>query len=54
MIYDGEFNPNLMNFNSENLIVGRAYGFSVVAFNFNGAGTASSLAIFKACTAPSG
>lgn len=54
MIYDGGNNPNILQFNAANLFTGRAYGFQVLAYNFNGAGTLSSTAIFKACTAPSG
>ncbi len=54
MIYNGENNPNRLSFNVANLKTGKAYGFSVLAFNFNGAGTLSEEAIFKTCTAPSG
>jgi len=54
MIYDGEQNPNLRKFNAANLVIGNTYGFKVLAFNFNGAGSLSTEAIFKSCTPPSG
>ena len=54
VIYDGSQNPNLLEFNAANLFTGRAYGFQVQAYNFNGKGSLSSNAIYKACTAPSG
>jgi hypothetical protein len=38
MIYNGRKNPNTLRFNAEKLVVGRSYGFKVLAFNFNGAG----------------
>lgn len=41
MIYDGQKNPNLLNFNAANLQTGKPFGFSVRAFNFNGAGLLS-------------
>ena len=37
-----------------NLNEGETYGFQVQAFNFNGGGTLSPEATFKACTAPTG
>ena len=40
--------------NKENLTPGNEYGFSVVAYNFNGFGPASDLAYFTSCTGPSG
>jgi hypothetical protein len=43
-----------MHFNQQQLSAGNVYGFSVVAYNFNGAGPASEFALFSACTAPSG
>ena len=54
MVYNGRRNPNLMSFNAANLQTGKAFGFSVLAFNFNGAGELSEEAVFKTCTAPSG
>jgi hypothetical protein len=54
MIYDGSHNPNQLRFNKENLSAGNEYGFSVVAYNFNGFGPASTVAMYKSCTAPSG
>ncbi len=54
IVYDGRRNPNLMSFNAANLQTGKAFGFSVLAFNFNGAGELSEEAVFKTCTAPSG
>ena len=41
MIYDGYNNPNLKTYSIGNLTTGNAYGFSVVAINFNGFGPAS-------------
>jgi len=38
----------------EKLTPGNEYGFTVIAFNFNGFGPASNMAMFKACTPPSG
>jgi len=43
-----------MSFNAVNLPIGKSFGFSVLAFNFNGAGTISEEAVFKTCTTPSG
>lgn len=54
LVYDGSKNPNLLKFNMENLSPGNEYGFSIVAYNFNGRGPASEIAYFKSCTAPSG
>lgn len=54
LIYDGSRNPNQLRFNKENLSAGNEYGFSVVAYNFNGFGPSSQMAMFKSCTAPSG
>jgi hypothetical protein len=41
MIYNGFNNPNLKEFSAENLTPGNSYGFSVLAWNFNGAGSVS-------------
>lgn len=38
MIYDGARNPNLVHWNQANLTPGNEYGFSVIAYNFNGKG----------------
>lgn len=52
MIYNGYNNPNIKSFLVENLTSSNAYGFSVVAWNFNGAGKVSDTSVFKSCTAP--
>lgn len=54
LVYDGSRNPNQLHFNMQSLTAGNEYGFSVVAYNFNGFGPASPTAMFKSCTAPSG
>jgi len=54
MVYDGWNNPNLLSYNCQNLKPGNRYGFSVVAFNFNGKGEASEIIYFGSCTAPYG
>lgn len=54
MIYDGYQNPNLLEYEASSLTPGELYGFSVVAFNFNGEGEHSAMIWYKACTAPSG
>ena len=54
LVYDGSTNPNQVRFNKEGLTPGNNYGFSVVAYNFNGFGPASDLAYFTSCTEPSG
>ena len=54
LVYDGSTNPNKLTFNKENLTAGNEYGFTVVAFNFNGFGPASEMKMLKSCTAPSG
>ena len=38
----------------KNLEQGKVYGFSVIAYNFNGAGDESTVAYFKPCQVPSG
>jgi len=52
--YDGRANPSLLEFNVENLTPGEQYGFSVVAFNFNGQSEPSEVSTYTVCTAPNG
>ena len=54
MIYNGERNPNTLQFYKQDLREGGAFGFSVRAKNFNGFGEESQTATFTACTSPSG
>lgn len=54
LVYDGRDNPSLTEFNMQGLTPGKTYGFSVVAFNFNGKGPASEVTPMTTCTAPSG
>lgn len=54
MIYNGSKNPNLLQYMALNLIPGNPYGFSVVAFNFNGPSIESIMSQFKPCVEPSG
>lgn len=54
MVYDGSSNPNLLSYNIINLIPGHKYGFTVVAFNFNGKGESSEVVYFSSCTGPYG
>ena len=54
MIYDGRKNPNLLQYMAINLTPGSPYGFSVIAFNFNGKSIESNVAVFKPCVEPSG
>ena len=53
MIYDGQRNPNTFSYFVQDLKPGASYGFQVRAFNFNGAGDESEIAVFKPCTVPS-
>ena len=52
MIYDGARNPNTLQFTIQDLNPGQSYGYTVRAFNFNGAGDESTVAFFKPCTVP--
>ena len=54
LIYDGRSNPNVLQYLVSGLATGSAYTFTLVAWNFNGQGSASSPAVFTACTAPAG
>jgi hypothetical protein len=54
LVYDGFNNPNVKSLDQQHLTPGNSYGFSVLAFNFNGAGKVSPIAVFTACIAPSG
>lgn len=54
MIYNGSKNPNLLQYMALNLTPGAPYGFSVIAFNFNGPSIESNVAQFKPCVEPSG
>ena len=49
-----QLTPTNFTFNKENLTAGNEYGFTVVAFNFNGFGPASEMKMLKSCTVPSG
>ena len=50
LIYDGHRNPNTLAHFAQGLEPGASYGFQVRAFNFNGAGDESDIAVFKPCT----
>jgi hypothetical protein len=54
MVYDGQRNPNNLQYTVYSLEPGQTYGFTVIAYNFNGAGEESEITLMKPCTLPSG
>jgi len=54
LVYDGQSNPNKLEFNVLGLTPGNQYGFTVVAFNFNGQSEPSEMTTYTVCSAPSG
>jgi hypothetical protein len=54
MVYNAPKNPNQQQFMAVKLTPGNPYGFTLIAFNFNGPSIASEIAIFKPCTVPWG
>ena len=51
-IYSGKHNPNTLKYNKQLLESGKIYGFSVIAYNFNGAGAESTVSYYKPCSIP--
>jgi hypothetical protein len=49
LVYNAPKNPNLMQFTVANLQPGMPYGFTLIAFNFNGPSEESQMAVFKSC-----
>ena len=53
-IFDGSYEPGVLDFTITGLTNGLQYNFKVYALNYNGYSSASSSAAFYACSAPTG